>query len=82
MKRSMFAPHGPQLRPQYEQEDEWKEFLERTDTSKVHDFGRYWWTYGRDEDDDGYLREAVFSRCLCGKTWKPSTSGPILAPGT
>eukprot|EP00930_Biecheleria_cincta_P017778 TRINITY_DN14025_c0_g1_i1.p1 TRINITY_DN14025_c0_g1~~TRINITY_DN14025_c0_g1_i1.p1 ORF type:complete len:339 (-),score=87.98 TRINITY_DN14025_c0_g1_i1:82-1098(-) len=60
MKRSMFAPHGPQLRPQYDQEDEWNEFLERTDTSKVHDFGRYWWTYGRDEDDDGYLREAVF----------------------
>eukprot|EP00931_Biecheleriopsis_adriatica_P093309 TRINITY_DN67055_c0_g1_i1.p1 TRINITY_DN67055_c0_g1~~TRINITY_DN67055_c0_g1_i1.p1 ORF type:complete len:340 (+),score=102.36 TRINITY_DN67055_c0_g1_i1:101-1120(+) len=60
MKRSMFAPHGPELRPQYEQEDEWQEFLERTDTSKVHDFGRYWWTYGRDEDDDGYLREAVF----------------------
>ncbi|CAE8583033.1 unnamed protein product [Polarella glacialis] len=60
MKRSMLAPHGPQLRPQYDQEDEWNEFLERTDTSKVHNFGRYWWTYGRDEDDDGYLREAVF----------------------
>ncbi|CAJ1367811.1 unnamed protein product [Effrenium voratum] len=26
----------------------------------VHDFGRYWWTYGRDKDDDGQLREAVF----------------------
>lgn len=60
MKRSMFAPHGAQLRPGIDQEDEWEEFLERTDTSKVHDFGNYWWTYGRDEDDDGYLREAVF----------------------
>eukprot|EP00445_Apocalathium_hangoei_P040509 CAMPEP_0203970454 /NCGR_PEP_ID=MMETSP0359-20131031/97974_1 /ASSEMBLY_ACC=CAM_ASM_000338 /TAXON_ID=268821 /ORGANISM="Scrippsiella Hangoei, Strain SHTV-5" /LENGTH=339 /DNA_ID=CAMNT_0050908409 /DNA_START=90 /DNA_END=1109 /DNA_ORIENTATION=- len=60
MKRSMLAPHGPQLRPQYEQEEEWQEFCERTDTSKLHDFGRYWWTYGRDEDDDGFLREAVF----------------------
>jgi len=60
LKRSMFAPHGAQLRPQYEQEDEWNEFLERTDTSKVHDFGRYWWSYGRDKDDDGQLREAVF----------------------
>uniref|UniRef100_A0A7S0A8P5 CS domain-containing protein n=1 Tax=Pyrodinium bahamense TaxID=73915 RepID=A0A7S0A8P5_9DINO len=60
MKRSMLAPHGPKLSPQYDQEDEWQEFCERTDTSKVHDFGRYWWRYGRDEDDDGYLREAVF----------------------
>eukprot|EP00405_Crypthecodinium_cohnii_P016545 CAMPEP_0206457326 /NCGR_PEP_ID=MMETSP0324_2-20121206/22893_1 /ASSEMBLY_ACC=CAM_ASM_000836 /TAXON_ID=2866 /ORGANISM="Crypthecodinium cohnii, Strain Seligo" /LENGTH=335 /DNA_ID=CAMNT_0053928423 /DNA_START=16 /DNA_END=1020 /DNA_ORIENTATION=+ len=60
MKRSMLAPHGPVLRPQYSQEEEWEEFCERTDTSKVHDFGRYWWTYGRDEDDDGFLREAVF----------------------
>eukprot|EP00747_Dinoflagellata_sp_TGD_P213048 gnl/TRDRNA2_/TRDRNA2_86066_c0_seq1.p1 gnl/TRDRNA2_/TRDRNA2_86066_c0~~gnl/TRDRNA2_/TRDRNA2_86066_c0_seq1.p1 ORF type:complete len:340 (+),score=113.54 gnl/TRDRNA2_/TRDRNA2_86066_c0_seq1:95-1114(+) len=60
MKRSMMAPHGPQLAPCYDQEDEWQEFCERTDTSKVHDFGRYWWTYGRDEDDDGFLREAVF----------------------
>jgi len=60
MKRSMFAPHGPQLKPGIDQEDEWEEFLERTDTSKLHDFGYYWWTYGRDEDDDGYLREAVF----------------------
>eukprot|EP00403_Amphidinium_massartii_P036812 CAMPEP_0178438458 /NCGR_PEP_ID=MMETSP0689_2-20121128/35603_1 /TAXON_ID=160604 /ORGANISM="Amphidinium massartii, Strain CS-259" /LENGTH=335 /DNA_ID=CAMNT_0020060861 /DNA_START=44 /DNA_END=1051 /DNA_ORIENTATION=+ len=60
MKRSMFAPHGPELAPKYEQEDEWREFLERTDTAKVHNFGRYWWRYGRDEDDDGYLREGVF----------------------
>lgn len=60
LERSMMSPHGPQLAPEYEQEDEWREFLERTDTSKVHDFGRYWWTYGRDEDEDGYLREAVF----------------------
>lgn len=60
MKRSMLAPHGPVLSPQYEQEDEWHEFLERTDMSKVHEFGRYWWSYGRDEDDDGFLREAVF----------------------
>eukprot|EP00913_Durusdinium_trenchii_P031054 g29082.t1 len=60
LKRSMYAPHGAQLRPQYDQEDEWNEFLEKTDTSKVHDFGRYWWTYGRDKDDDGQLREAVF----------------------
>jgi len=60
MKRSMLAPHGAVLRPQYEQEEEWAEFCERTDTSKVHDFGRYWWRYGRDEDDDGFLREAVF----------------------
>ncbi|OLP92869.1 hypothetical protein AK812_SmicGene25270 [Symbiodinium microadriaticum] len=35
LKRSMFAPHGAQLRPQYEQEDEWHEFLEKTDTSKA-----------------------------------------------
>ncbi|CAK0846116.1 unnamed protein product, partial [Prorocentrum cordatum] len=60
MQRSMLAPHGPQLRPRYDQEDEWEEFCERTDFAKVHDFGRYWWRYGRDEDDDGYLREAVF----------------------
>lgn len=60
MQRSMFAPHGPKLSPQYDQEDEWQEFCERTDTTKVHDFGRYWWRYGRDEDDDGFLREAVF----------------------
>merc|ERR1719343_915696 len=60
MKRSMLAPHGPELAPSYEQEEEWQEFCERTDMSKVHDFGRYWWRYGRDEDDDGFLREAVF----------------------
>jgi len=60
MKRSMMAPHGAQLAPKYEQEDEWEEFCERTDMAKVHDFGRYWWRYGRDEDDDGFLREAVF----------------------
>mmetsp|Transcript_51992 Transcript_51992/g.137343 ORF Transcript_51992/g.137343 Transcript_51992/m.137343 type:complete len:336 (+) Transcript_51992:104-1111(+) len=60
MKRSMLAPHGPKLSPQYDQEEEWQEFCERTDMSKVHDFGRYWWRYGRDEDDDGFLREAVF----------------------
>mmetsp|Transcript_93751 Transcript_93751/g.190881 ORF Transcript_93751/g.190881 Transcript_93751/m.190881 type:complete len:339 (+) Transcript_93751:140-1156(+) len=60
MKRSMLAPHGPQLTPSYDQEEEWHEFCERTDMAKVHDFGRYWWRYGRDEDDDGYLREAVF----------------------
>jgi len=60
MKRSMMAPHGPQLAPKFEQEDEWHDFCERTDTGRVHDFGRYWWRYGRDEDDEGYLREAVF----------------------
>merc|ERR1712187_484395 len=60
MKRSMNAPHGPQLAPKFEQEDAWQEFCERTDESKVHDFGRYWWRYGRDEDEDGFLREGVF----------------------
>eukprot|EP00929_Paragymnodinium_shiwhaense_P061493 TRINITY_DN30717_c0_g1_i1.p1 TRINITY_DN30717_c0_g1~~TRINITY_DN30717_c0_g1_i1.p1 ORF type:complete len:343 (-),score=116.90 TRINITY_DN30717_c0_g1_i1:147-1175(-) len=60
LKRSMMAPHGPALAPKFEQEDEWRDFCERTDTAKVHDYGRYWWRYGRDEDDDGYLREAVF----------------------
>eukprot|EP00927_Polykrikos_kofoidii_P080272 TRINITY_DN77142_c0_g1_i1.p1 TRINITY_DN77142_c0_g1~~TRINITY_DN77142_c0_g1_i1.p1 ORF type:complete len:340 (+),score=63.21 TRINITY_DN77142_c0_g1_i1:61-1080(+) len=60
MKRSMMAPHGPQLSPMCDQEDEWQEFCERTDSAKVHNLGRYWWTYGRDEDEDGFLREAVF----------------------
>lgn len=60
LKRSTLAPHGAQLAPKFEQEDEWQEFVERTDTTKLHDFGYYWWTYGRDEDEDGFLREAVF----------------------
>eukprot|EP00928_Gymnodinium_smaydae_P040198 TRINITY_DN27301_c0_g1_i1.p1 TRINITY_DN27301_c0_g1~~TRINITY_DN27301_c0_g1_i1.p1 ORF type:complete len:359 (-),score=86.59 TRINITY_DN27301_c0_g1_i1:57-1046(-) len=60
MKRSMLAPHGPCLAPKFEQEDAWQEFCDRTAFDRIHDFGRYWWSYGRDEGDDGFLREAVF----------------------
>lgn len=59
------------IQPQFDQEDEWEAFLERIDQSKLHRFRNYWWHSGRDEDDDGYLREAVFLEVPLPKDAEP-----------
>lgn len=49
------------IQPEFEQEDEWEEFLERTDPRKrlERKFQKYSWTFGRDEDDEGFTRDCV-----------------------
>lgn len=59
------------IQPQFDQEDEWEAFLERIDQNKLHRFRNYWWHSGRDEDDDGYLREAVFLEVPLRKDAEP-----------
>mmetsp|Transcript_112582 Transcript_112582/g.220688 ORF Transcript_112582/g.220688 Transcript_112582/m.220688 type:complete len:275 (-) Transcript_112582:133-957(-) len=49
------------IQPCFEHEDEWEEFLKRSDPrARVEKAGRgYTWSFGRDEDDEGFTRECV-----------------------
>lgn len=49
------------IKPEFEHEDEWEDFLHKTDVrNKVKkEFRNYSWTFGKDEDDDGFMRECV-----------------------
>lgn len=48
------------IKPQFEQEDEWESFLDKTDSrARVENsHGKYSWSFGHD-DDDGLMRECV-----------------------
>jgi len=49
------------IRPEFEHEDAWDQFLEKSDPTKrtKNEFDRYSWSFGRDEDDDGFTRDCV-----------------------
>jgi len=49
------------IKPQFEEEDEWEQFLARTNPTKkvLREFPTYSWTFGLDEDDEGYTRDCV-----------------------
>lgn len=49
------------IKPEFENEDEWEKFLEKTDSRKrvVKNFQNYSWSFGRDEDDEGFMKECV-----------------------
>lgn len=55
------APLTMAIKPEFEQEDEWESFLEKTDPRKRTEksFQKYSWSFGRDEDDEGFTRECV-----------------------
>lgn len=49
------------IQPEFEHEDAWEAFLEKTDPRKRVEkkFQDYSWSFGRDEDDAGFTRECV-----------------------
>ncbi|CAE7829518.1 unnamed protein product [Symbiodinium microadriaticum] len=49
------------IKPEFEYEDEWEAFLEKTDPRKRLEkrFQNYTWSFGVDEDDDGFTRDCV-----------------------
>lgn len=61
------------IQPEFEHEDEWEEFLERTDPrNRVQkQFQSYSWSFGRDEDDEGFTRECVILEVLATAETEP-----------
>jgi len=57
------------IKPEFEQEDAWEEFLDKTDPNKKvqKSFQKYTWSFGRDEDDDGLFRECVVLEVKCSR---------------
>lgn len=49
------------IQPEFEHEDAWEEFLGKTDPRKRVEkkFKGYTWSFGLDEDDDGFTRDCV-----------------------
>jgi hypothetical protein len=55
------------IRPEFEHEDAWDDFLAKTDPRKRVEkvFKSYTWSFGRDEDDEGFTRECVILEVAC-----------------
>eukprot|EP00930_Biecheleria_cincta_P085335 TRINITY_DN74729_c0_g1_i1.p1 TRINITY_DN74729_c0_g1~~TRINITY_DN74729_c0_g1_i1.p1 ORF type:complete len:274 (-),score=70.53 TRINITY_DN74729_c0_g1_i1:30-851(-) len=49
------------IQPEFEKEDEWEEFLDKADPRKrvQKNFQHYSWSFGIDEDDEGFTRDCV-----------------------
>ncbi|CAE6951987.1 unnamed protein product [Symbiodinium natans] len=49
------------IQPEFEYEDEWEAFLDKTDPRKRLEkkFQNYTWSFGVDEDDEGFTRDCV-----------------------
>lgn len=70
------------LKPTFDEEDKWQEFLEKTDAKKkvAKDFKDYSWTFGRDEDDEGFTRECVILEVPVDREVEPRQIQAKLTP--
>jgi len=70
------------IKPEFEQEDEWEEFLERTDPRKRvrKQFQDYTWSFGRDEDDEGFTRDVVILEVPVRRDTEPRNVSAKLTP--
>lgn len=61
------------IQPEFEQEDAWEAFLEKTDPRKrVHKkFQKYTWSFGIDEDDEGFTRDCVILEVATSRETEP-----------
>mmetsp|Transcript_20477 Transcript_20477/g.57953 ORF Transcript_20477/g.57953 Transcript_20477/m.57953 type:complete len:274 (+) Transcript_20477:85-906(+) len=61
------------IQAEFEHEDDWEEFLERTDPRKrvQKKFKGYTWSFGRDEDDEGFTRECVIIEVPAQESTEP-----------
>lgn len=70
------------IQPEFDHEDEWESFLERTDPTKrvKKDFAGYSWSFGRDEDDEGFTRECVILEVSVKRETEPRNVDAKLTP--
>lgn len=70
------------IQPEFENEDEWEEFLDRTDPRKrvQKQFKGYTWSFGRDEDDEGFTRECVILEVPATRDTEPRHVKAKLTP--
>lgn len=70
------------IQPEFEQEDEWEAFLEKTDPRKrvEKSFQNYTWSFGRDEDDEGFMRECVILVVPVKRETEPRNVNAKLTP--
>lgn len=70
------------IKPEFEHEDEWEEFLDKTDAKKrkEHKFKTYSWTFGNDEDDEGFMRECVILEIPVERDTEPRKLKAKLTP--
>eukprot|EP00933_Yihiella_yeosuensis_P072890 TRINITY_DN8143_c0_g1_i2.p1 TRINITY_DN8143_c0_g1~~TRINITY_DN8143_c0_g1_i2.p1 ORF type:complete len:291 (-),score=76.59 TRINITY_DN8143_c0_g1_i2:123-944(-) len=61
------------IHPEFEHEDAWEEFLEKTDPRKrvEKNFKNYSWSFGRDEDDEGFTRDCVILEVVVDRETEP-----------
>ncbi|CAJ1351173.1 unnamed protein product [Effrenium voratum] len=61
------------IQPEFEQEDEWEAFLEKSDPRKrvQKKFQNYSWSFGIDEDDDGFTRDCVILEVAAQRDTEP-----------
>mmetsp|Transcript_155389 Transcript_155389/g.496830 ORF Transcript_155389/g.496830 Transcript_155389/m.496830 type:complete len:275 (-) Transcript_155389:68-892(-) len=70
------------IQPEFEHEDKWEEFLEKTDPRKRVEkkFQGYTWSFGRDEDDEGFTRECVILEAPTAQETEPRHIKAKLTP--
>mmetsp|Transcript_41182 Transcript_41182/g.106550 ORF Transcript_41182/g.106550 Transcript_41182/m.106550 type:complete len:276 (-) Transcript_41182:18-845(-) len=70
------------IQPEFEQEDQWEEFLDKTDPRKrvTKEFSNYSWSFGRDEDDEGFTRDCVIMEVAASKDTEPRQVKAKLTP--
>jgi len=61
------------IKPTFEKEDEWEDFLDKTNpTKRLHrHFKGYSWSFGRDEDDEGFTRDCVILEVTIPRDTEP-----------
>merc|ERR1719167_1015473 len=71
------------IQPVFEHEDQWEEFLDRTDPHRQVEkkFQAYTWSFGRDEDDEGFTRECVILEVPARPDTEPRHVKAKLTPG-
>jgi len=70
------------IKPEFEHEDEWEAFLSKTDATKrvQKSCKNYTWSFGRDEDDEGFTRECVVLEVSCSRDLDPKSVKAKLTP--
>jgi len=70
------------IQPEFEQEDDWEAFLEKTDPRKrvEKSFQKYTWSFGRDEDDEGFTRDCVILIVPVPRETEPRNVSAKLTP--
>jgi len=70
------------IQPEFEHEDEWENFLDKTNPRKrvQKNFQSYSWSFGLDEDDEGFNRECVILEVAVDRETEPRQVKAKLTP--